>query len=360
MLKKVFVIGLLLLALCFAGSYGGGGSSGGSSDSGGGDGTVNKPTGCAVEKCEQLSIDVFEPICTDKTLGGIKVVIKDSRGMAVEGASVFLSGRFLGLPTRTTDSNGEVVFDKGFVEKQRYTLSASKSGKPGYDELYGYKPPESKNFVYGEGEITCDKPITPTDPGSGTRDYCYKDDACNADEVCNTEMHACAGLGERANGLYPDGCFTLDDHKITRDPCCDNYELVVGKDTGFVGDFVPIEVRQCNVPLANTEVEITDPTGVRSTVSTTSRDSGIVLAKPGEYTVAYKDSAKQVTVQPLVAEDKGFITILAETLAKNALSIVLGLVLIFLFFFYRRRKKKDEALTDTKKKRIESEIEDEK
>ncbi len=352
--KKVILALLLVISLTFSMDYGGGGSSGssGSSDSGG---TVNKPSGCAVEKCEQLSIDVFEPICVDGTLNGLHIVVKDSRNMPVEGASVFMSGRFLGLPTKTTDKNGEVTFDKGFVEKQPYSLSASKSGKPDYDNLYGYKPAESKNFIYGGEEINCN--IKNDNSGTYGPGYCTENKDCKDDEFCN-DQKMCASLNTVASGLYSDGCFRVEDHQVIRDPCCENYELTVSKDSGFVGEFVPVAVMQCGKQVFGKQVTITNPTGEASTITTNESGFGIVLAQPGAYKVAYKEAAKQVQARQPEEQNKPLLTLIGEFITKNSILILAAIILLLIFFYWRRRKKKEEALSENKKKRIREDIEE--
>ncbi len=358
MIKKLIAVILAILAITSAQYYGGGGSGGG--DGGGGGGTVNPPSGCAVEECEQLYIEIVEPICSEELATGLKVTVRDSRGMAVEGASVFMSGRFLGLPSRMTDGNGVAVFEGGFIEGQRYVVSASKAGRPGYGDLYGYRSAESKNFVFGEGDILCEESTEPIVTGPGTPDNCITDEVCKEDEICDLETHTCVGLASYANAQYPDGCWMIENRTVTRDPCCDSYELVVERESGLVGEFVPVALLQCNKPVANKEIVVTDPDGESQTLATEESGFGITLTKSGEYTVSYLEATRRVSARAPQADEKSIIALLAEEIGKNIVLVLAILFAFLLFFYYRRRKKEESALSEDKKEGIKRDIEDEK
>ncbi len=328
-MKRILMF-LILAGLLFAGETGG---------------SVNLPTGCGVQKCEMLSIDSISVMCPE----GLKAIVKDSRGLPVEGASVFIGGRFLGLPSRTTDKSGEAVFEKGFVAHQRYTISASKSGKPGYDDLYGYQAAQSKDFVFGEGEFSCESGTTSGGTGGtgGTTDtggtvnppahpegYCESDKTCKSDEYCKD--NACTKIKDP----YSDNCSRIENHKLVRDACCDNYNIKVS-DTGKVGDFVPIIVEQCSKAVAATDLTITDPDGSLATVLTNENGTGIVLKKSGEYSVAYKQAERKIKVKEEEIGEKPALAFLDDPLIKNALIVIVVVIILALLYFKMRGKKEE-------------------
>ncbi|MBS3067774.1 carboxypeptidase regulatory-like domain-containing protein [Candidatus Micrarchaeota archaeon] len=336
--KFMFVICLLLISTLFAPEGGGDGG-----------GSVNLPTGCGVQKCEMLSLDSVSVMCPE----GLKAVVKDSRGMPVEGASVFIGGRFLGLPSRTTDAKGEAVFEKGFVAHQRYTISASKSGKPGYDDLYGYQAAQSKDFVFGEGEFSCESgPSTDgktggTDGGGGSdsggtvnppahsEGYCESDNACKENEFCKDNQ--CTKIKD----TYGDSCSRIENHKLIRDACCDSYDIKV-TESGKVGDFVPVIVEQCSKVIPAKDLTITDPDGSLATVVTNENGTGIVLKKPGEYSVAYKQAERKIKVKEEEVKEKPLLAFLDDPLIKNVL-IVIVVVIILALLYLKMRGKKEEV-----------------
>ncbi len=307
-----------------------------SGDSGG---SVNQPSGCAVQKCEMLTISSVSLICPT----GIKAVIKDSRGMPVQGASVFIGGRFIGSPSRTTDENGEAIFEKGFVDKQRYTLSASKSGSPGYNDLYGYQAPSPKNFVFGEGEFSCQAKteVTPAPPPPPPIGYCESDDTCAGDEFCKDNN--CTVIKDK----YNDSCSRIENHKLVRRTCCDNYDITIDE-SAKVGDFVPIKVEQCSKPVAGKDITISYPDGHTEVLKSNLSGFGIVAAKSGEYSVFSGQGTpgevkKKIAIKEEEVKQKSFLAFLEDPLIRNSLIGVIVVAILALLYFKTRGRKDQEV-----------------